>query len=585
MKIKTKKHSYPATLLADFYKLSHREQYPKGTEKVYSAFTPRSNRYLPQAKEVVIFGIQGFAKTFLVDYFNEHFFNRPKEDVINEYTRMVKFALGIPNPDASHLEQLHDLGYLPIELKALKEGTLAPIKTPVLTLENTHKDFFWLTNYLETLMSTQIWQPMTSATISHEYRKVLDQYALATTGNTDGVDFQAHDFSMRGMSSLESAKVSGAGHLLSFTGTDTIPAILYLEENYGADIEQELVAGSIPATEHATMSANTSADERDEFDMFKRLITEVYPNGLFSVVSDTYDFWKVIGEILPRLKNEIMSRDGKVVIRPDSGDPVEILCGKKIVDLTDERYVGTFDDAKEWMLEDITEKVRSRTPHGEYGVGEEVTEFKYEGKYYRITIGFYWNRYDKQFYFIEESYIEECEEFTPSIDELGLIEALWNIFGGTVSTQGYKVLDSHIGAIYGDSITIERATEICRQLKEKGFASTNVVFGIGSYTFQYNTRDSLGFAMKATYAVVDGEERLLFKDPKTDDGTKKSQRGMVAVVKDPYIIDAPIRFIDGLNQLQKENLKEQDLLETVFKDGQMIREQSLSEIRQLLKNS
>lgn len=240
--------------------------------------------------------------------------------------------------------------------------------------------------------------------------------------------------SMRGMSSLESAMASGAGHLLSFVGTDTVPAIAYLEHYYNANIEKELVGTSIPATEHSVMSANTDADNRDEFAMYKRLVTEVYPKGFFSVVSDTYDFWAVVGEILPRLKKEIMERDGRMVIRPDSGDPVLILTGN---------------------------------PEGE-------TE----------------------------------------LERKGLIEALWDIFGGTITEKGYKLLDTHIGAIYGDSITLERAKAIVEKLEEKGFASTNVVFGVGSYTFQYQTRDSLGFAMKATYAVVNGQERLLFKDPK-----------------------------------------------------------------------
>src|SRR5690606_4738103 len=137
-------------------------------------------------------------------------------------------------------------------------------------------------------------------------------------GNTEGVDYQAHDFSMRGMSSLESAMASSAGHLLSFVGCETIPAIHYMETYYGANIENELIATGIPATEHSVMSANTSADgDRDEYEAFKRLITEVYPNGFVSIVSDTYDFWKNIGEVLPKLKQEIMNREGKVVIRPD----------------------------------------------------------------------------------------------------------------------------------------------------------------------------------------------------------------------------------------------------------------------------
>lgn len=168
---------------------------------------------------------------------------------------------------------------------------------------------------------------MTSATVSYQYRKLLIDMAMKTVGHANDVPFQAHDFSMRGMSSLESAMASGAGHLLSFVGTDTVPAIAYLEHYYNANIEKELVGTSIPATEHSVMSANTDADSRDEFEMYKRLITEVYPKGFFSVVSDTYDFWAVVGEILPRLKKEIMERDGRMVIRPDSGDPVLILTG------------------------------------------------------------------------------------------------------------------------------------------------------------------------------------------------------------------------------------------------------------------
>lgn len=492
----------PPTLMCDFYKLAHREQYPEGTEYIYSTLTPRSNKYFPVANEVVVFSIQAFAKKYLIGFFNDHFFNRPKAEVVAEYKRFIKFAMGVENPDSTHIEELHDLGYLPIKLRALKEGTLAPIKTPVLTIENTHPKFFWLTNYLETIMSNEIWLGMTSATIAFQYRKLLNEAAMRTVGNTEGVGFQGHDFSMRGMSSLESSMASGAGHLLSFTGTDTIPAIFYLEEYYNANIENELVGVSIPATEHSVMSANTDADSRDEFEMFKRLATEVYPTGFFSVVSDTYDFWKVVGEILPRLKKEIMERDGRMVIRPDSGDPVLILCGD---------------------------------PEAE--------------------------------------------------DELvrkGLIEALWDIFGGTITEKGFKLLDTHIGAIYGDSITLERAKAIIERLEEKGFASTNVVFGIGSYTYQYNTRDTFGFAMKATHAVINGEERLLFKDPKTDDGTKRSQRGRVVVGRNAL---GNIVYVDGLDIADQGLYSSIDMLEEVFVDGKLVRNESLAEIRATLEKS
>lgn len=494
--------NYPATLLCDFYKVNHREQYPENTEYIYSTFTPRSNKYFSQANEVVVFGIQAFVKKYLIEYFNENFFKRNKQDVIAEYKRLIKFALGVESPDASHIEELHDLGYLPIKVKALKEGTLAPIRVPIMTVENTNPKFFWLTNYLETLISTEIWQPMTSATVSHQYRKVLDEYAIKTTGTTEGVNYQAHDFSMRGMSSLESAMTSSAGHMLSFTGCETIPAIFFLEEYYNVNIEKELVGTGIPATEHSVMSASTDADDRDEYKAFKRLITEVYPNGFVSIVSDTYDFWKNVGELLPRLKDEIMERDGKVVIRPDSGDPVKII------------------------------------------VGDKNAETELERK--------------------------------------GLIEALWDIFGGTATEQGYKLLDTHIGAIYGDSITVERAEQIVKGLENKGFASTNIVLGVGSYSYQYNTRDTFGFAMKATYAVIDGEERMLFKDPKTDDGTKRSQRGLVEVVE---YQEGDIWYEDGHTRKSLEERNLQGLLEAVFEDGNLVRDESLSEIRMRLKNA
>lgn len=495
-------YTTPATLLCDFYKVSHKNLYPKGTEVIYSTFTPRSNKYFPIADKVVVFGIQAFIKKYLVNYFNDFFFYRPRAAVTFEYERYIRNTLGEQYVDSSHIESLHKLGYLPIRISALKEGTLAPIKTPVLTVENTHPEFFWLTNYIETLISTEIWQPMTSATISYQYRKLLNEYAIKTTGSTDGVAFQGHDFSMRGMSSLESAMSSGAGHLLSFNGTDTIPAIAFLEKYYKANVEKELVGTSIPATEHSIMSAGTPADgDRDEYETFKRIITEVYPTGFVSIVSDTYDFWKNITETLPKLKDIIMNRDGRVVIRPDSGYPVDILCGA-------------------------------------YNPDPEAPESK------------------------------------------GLIECLWDIFGGTVTEQGYKVLDPHIGAIYGDSITLERAERICKRLKQKGFASTNVVYGIGSYTFQYNTRDTFGFAMKATYAKINGEEVMLFKDPKTDDGTKRSQKGRVVVLKNP--IDGKLDYIDGLNKDDTDFYRAADLLQPVFENGNLLINQSLTEIRERL---
>ena len=483
----------PITLLADFYKLSHRKQYPKGTTKVYSTLTPRSNKYAPYSDEIVWFGLQYFIKEYLIDRFNKDFFSKPKDEVISEYSRLVEFSLGKEYAETKHIEELHDLGYLPIKISTLAEGSLVPMRVPVMTIENTHEDFFWLTNFLETILSTSIWLPTTSATLAYSYRKVLNDYAIKTTGSTSGVEFQGHDFSMRGMSSEQSATVSGAGHLLSFKGTDTIPSILFLEKYYNGNIEKSLIGSSIPATEHSVMC---SYGQENEKDLLTHLLTEVYPTGLFSAVCDTWDFWKLVSEYLPELKETIMARNGKLVIRPDSGNPVDIICG--------------------------TVLNGGKTP-----------------------------------------------------EEKGLVEVLYEIFGGQINELGFKVLDSHIGAIYGDSITLEIAKEICEKLYKKGFATTNVVFGIGSYSYQYATRDTFGFAVKATYAIVNNEERMLFKDPKTDSGIKKSQKGLVIVNKyDNGKFFFEDNFVDNDEYKSKTNL-----LETVFVNGELIKETSLDEIR------
>lgn len=476
-------------LLTDYYKVGHVFQYPDKTELVYSNLTPRSSR-LKDVDEMVFFGMQYFIKEYLVAYFNDNFFHQPKERVMADYKRRISTSLGAGLPTYSHLERLHDLGYLPIEIKALPEGSKVPMKVPCITLVNTLPEFYWLTNFMETLLSAIIWQPCTSATIAHAYRKLLNGYAAETGMPAEFVQWQGHDFSFRGMSSLETAVLSGMGHLLSFTGTDTIPAIDALEQYYNADADKELIGGSVAATEHSVMC---SGSKDGELETFKRLVTAVYPAGIVSIVSDTWDLWKVCTEYLPALKEIILQRDGKVVIRPDSGDPVKIICGDPD--------------------------------------GKTVPEQK------------------------------------------GVVELLWDVFGGSITPQGYKLLDPHIGAIYGDSINLERAAQICDGLKAKGFAS-QVVFGIGSFTYQYNTRDTFGTAMKATYVVVDGEGREIFKNPVTDDGTKRSATGLLNVQKENgrFVLYDKVSWDDEA----KSELK------TVFKDGKITKEFTLAEIRATL---
>ena len=518
-------------LLTDGYKVGHHLQYPKETTKVYSNWTPRSNKYAPTGcDKVVSFGQQATFR-WLHDMFQKDFFNRPKFEVINEMKEEMEMYLGTTYV-TTHFEALHDLGYLPIKVKSITEGELIPMRVAMLTIQNTLPEFFWITNYLETILSTTLWLPMTSATSARQYKKILTYYANET--NPEGnfiVAFQGHDFSMRGMGGLDGVILSGLGHGTSFLGSDSLPTLWGARAYYDA---VGPVLHSVNATEHSVMCAGTGfyiKDQEGEWEkygeaelaVFRRLITEVYPSGIISIVSDTWDLWKVLTEYMAILKDDILARTGadvnKVVIRPDSGDPVDILCG-----------TNPFMD-------------NDATPEGK-----------------------------------------------------GVIELLWDVFGGTESSKGYKVLNEKVGAIYGDSITVDRTIDICERLMAKGFASTNTVLGIGSYTYQMKTRDTFGFAMKATYSEIEMnydsmmrarehggiytshiEGCEIFKDPITDDGIKKSARGLLQVVKDE---NGDLVMNDQVSW-EEEGTGE---LKPIYIDGDFLNETTYSEIRTRIDN-
>jgi len=489
--------NYNPMLITDFYKQSHIHQYPKGTELVYSTWTPRESR-IEGINEVVVFGHQYFIKKYLIDYFNEHFFYKQKIEVVEDWKRVIKACLSISNPDSSHIESLHDLGYLPIVIYALPEGTMVPIRTPCLTIINTLPEFYWLTNALETLMSCELWPMYTSATIAREYKKILDEGARKTEHN-GFTSHQGHDFSFRGMMGVDAAVKTGMGHLLSFISTDTVPSILALEKYYGAKIDSKDIVGcSIPATEHSIQCTYENDEE------YLHAMLDIYPTGIFSIVCDGYDFWNFLDNILPKFKEKIMKRNGKVVIRPDSGDPVKILCGDYLVNMN--------------------------------------------------------------------------EEYSLSKNK-GAVQRLWEIFGGHKTDGGFKVLESHIGIIYGDSITLDRARKIMNELESKSFSTINVVLGIGSYTYQYVTRDTFGFALKSTLCFINGKEKHIFKNPKTDNGTKKSQKGAVIVYKKE---DGSIAWDDN-HTLLEFSKSEDNLLEIIFLDGKLLEEVSLEQIRKRMK--
>ena len=494
---------FNAALLTDGYKLGHKTMYPDGMTKLYSNFTPRTNKHFQDANlGAVVFGVQYFVKKYLVDAFNKDFFSRPKEVVISEYRDLLEGFLGKPVADkigVKHIEELHDLGYLPIKVKALREGVYCPYGVPMLTITNTHQDFAWLTNYLETLLSNALWKQMNSATTADVFKRELVRHAK-TTGfynpdNTANIDFLCHDFSMRGMSGVEDAAASGMGHMTSFCGTESVPALIAAKYYYGAPFTS---AGTIPATEHSIECANAVdmdgvADDEVYFvEMLKR-----FPEGFISIVADGFDYWKFIGKIVPKYKEQIMARNGRVVIRPDSGDPVKIICGDP--------------------------------------------------------------------------------ESDDPIVRMGSYEFLCKTFGGHINNSGYMELDSHIGLIYGDAINMKRQREIYAQLEAKGIAATNLVLGIGSFTYQCATRDNLGLAMKATYCEINGVGKEIYKDPKTTvtgGMMKKSLRGLIKV---DYDENGVLKAFDRVTP-EEEN---EGQLRVVFEDGKMYNQTTLDEIRKV----
>lgn len=541
---------------ADWYKPGHKPMYNPNTKLIFSNLTPRNDKNFAHyadknARGVIVIGLRRMVMDSMVTMWRK-FFKMKREAAVKRFDRMAKKALGEAAPSAECWGELHDLGYLPLEIRALPEGILSPIGVPVYTIHNTLEKFFWVTNYVETVMSTESWKAITNATAAFQYKRVAMSYALATCDNVDHVNFQCHDFSLRGLSCVEDGYKSGIAHLAAFTGTDNILAIDAVYEYYGID-EDDFVAGSIPASEHSVATTNISRIVKDLEEHFPHLagdvdglrylaekefllhfITKVVPKGFCSYVADSYDYWTVLTRILPELKEEIMMREGRLVIRPDSGDPVKVVAGYVLY--------GTFDSimAAETCLYDESPD-RSEA--------EVVAIRENDGLHYYII--------DRN----EEDDIWDISEEIPRHEALGSIQILWEIFGGEVNTKGYKVLDTHIGMIYGDSITVAREKEILKRLKANGFASSNIVFGVGSFTYQFNTRDTFGIAVKATGCFIDDYEIMVSKEPKTDPG-KRSAKGFIKVVRGN---DGILRQVDNISF--EEINDEDNLLQPIFRDG------------------
>lgn len=484
-------------LLCDFYKTVHSEQYPEGIERIVSYYTPRMTRLINEDK-LVMFGLQGFIQEYLVDYFDDYFFAIPLEEVLEQYNRILSITLGSQNYTSEKIKELHNIGYLPLEINALPEGTRTPMHVPMIEITNTHKDFAWLVNSIETLLSTSTWHSMISANVGYRYRQIVNHYYNLTVEDSVPKNKALGDFSMRGQESLESATKSSAGWLLSFLNTATIPAIYYLENYYDVKLGKDEIGYGSPSTEHSVMCSNTAVDG-DEITMIKRLLTETYPNSNFSFVADSYDYWNVVNNILPQCKKEIEEHNGVLMVRGDSGDPVEI----------------------------VTKTVFS----------------------------------------------------------------LWKNFGGTTNSKGYKVLNPKVKAIYGDSITSQRAESIYEILKNEGFSCENVSLGVGSFSMQASeelgalkpfTRDTFGIAVKATYAEVNGKEIPIFKNPKTDTGNfKKSQKGCCLVYLDE---NSELNYKDELTWSEVYEHTDSQYV-NYFTNGIVSYPQNLNDIRSLLHDN
>lgn len=527
----------------DSYKLSHRQAYSEGTEYVFSNFTARSSKYLNLPKKydenkVVWYGIQGTLME-LAALWEESFFSKPKEEVLARYAaRVPAFASDDKPAYTQHLSNLHDLGYLPIRVKSIVEGSRVNIGIPLVTIVNTLPEFFWLTNALETYLSNESWKAPTVATIAHTYRRILEDFADQTGSPKDFVPWQGHCFADRGMSGMLDAAKTGSAHQTSFLGSDSVSAFDYLDWGYQGN--DTFLGGSVNATEHSVMCLD---GQDNELETIRRIIGTVHGTGVVSFVADSWDFWRVITEYMPALKDTILGRKrnsiglSKVVVRPDSGDPADIICGTA---------VGV--SSLGW------ESVKSA-----YRKWSEPTPFRceFKGAYYEVVPG-------------EEF---KCIECAPTPEQKGAIACLYETFGGTLTDKGFKMLSDRVGLIYGDSITLERCLDIMQRLKDKGFASSNVICGLGSFSYNFLTRDSLGFAMKATYGIVNGVGQEMVKNPKTDSGVKKSAKGLPKVVLG----------VDGNYTLLERSSWEQEAegeLQLVFENGNFFNKTTITEIRE-----
>jgi nicotinamide phosphoribosyltransferase len=441
-------------LATDSYKQSHFLQYPPEARVISAYVEARPN---PFSDEIVFLGLQ----PLLLDYFTQ-----PVIAADIDEAEAICVAHGVPFNRAGWEAIVADHGgYLPLEIKALPEGAIVPAGVPLVQLENTDPRMPWLTTFIETAMLRAIWYPTTVATLSWKCKAVIRAGLEKTSDDVEGqLPFKLHDFGARGVSSAESAGLGGLAHLVNFQGTDTMEALVAARRYYGAD----MAGFSIPAAEHSTMTSwgrdreeAAYANMLDQFDGEGRIV---------AVVSDSYDLDTAVADIWGgSLREKILARQGTLVVRPDSGDPIE----------------------------------------------------------------------------------------TP----LRTVKTLWEKFGGSVNSKGYRVLDPHVRVIQGDGMTVVSIGQLVARMIEEGFAIDNIAFGMGGGMLQHVNRDTLRFAMKANAMLgADGQWHDVFKMPSTDPG-KASKAGRQAVVmKDGRMAAARLDTVAA----------GEDLLVPVWRNGELL---------------
>lgn len=596
-------------LLTDFYKLTHILQYRPELRELTSYLTPRGSR-LKGVNKVVFFGLSAYVHSYVVENFNKNFFNRNFEDCASEIREVLELGLGYSgemiDKTINALHALHNCHYLPVEIKAVAEGTLVPMGVPCLEIKSTDPQFFWVGQALEASLSAAIWHPMVSATIAREYRKIAREAFAKTVEN--GVDERTAmcDFSMRGQESNESAVNASVAWLTSMWNSSTVAARKHIKDVYG---KCDGNVRGLTSTEHSVMTSHACLDGGDEIPTFKYLFN-LYKNVSFAAVCDSYDFWNVLTNILPNNFMKEIDERGKrgvfIGVRHDSAEPVDALCGTVPV-MNPNNVLGVKEvpsgmvDGDEKLyaisitLEEM-ERIRSLNVCGKVAIGEEdlvyqINTINGDGFLRHIT--------------------DEGNEIGWAVatslnrprtwEEKGMVETMYEIFGGNINSKGFKVLNPGIKAVYGDSITITRAKKIYERLAAKGFAANNVSLGVGSFSFQGLenedgtlspfTRDTFSIACKTTHSKyikrqwyddgyegdiwhcnVEEAERFVYKDP-ANFSQKKSQRGLCQIYFDE---NGELTYKDEM--YEKDLVGKNSALITYFKNGEEFK-QNFEEIR------